>query len=459
MNNTPAPSIDGRPGVLAPRLWAFPQARAAVLSNGLRLLTYHVPGQYVMAVRLSVPLPLRAEPREREGVGTIMARCLDEGTASHSAEELAELLERTGAGIGAGMAESGLMVDLDVTRRNLSPALGLLAECLCEAQFPEAEVARHVQQRLAEIAQERASASTRAATEFIATFFDPVDRASRPSAGGAETVAAVGSKDARTFFAGVRPDASTLVLAGDLGGLDVAGKVDAALARWSGQAWGAGPPDVPPRHEPPAKLAANRMVFVDRPGSAQTELYIGCPGPDRRDPRGWAPYQVLAFVLGGSPTSRLDAVLREDKGYTYGIRSTFRPRSRGGMFLTSGSVRADATAPALELLLDLLDGARGGFTDTECQAGVDYVGRTAPGRYATAEDIADEAATLAVDELGTGFVTDTLASLARLRPQDLDEAYTAHADAGWTVVLVGDATAYAEQVRRLGRGMLSVVPA
>lgn len=474
--------IDMRPDmprVDPPAPWVFPEPKLTTTSNGLRLLTYDVPGQYVISVRLSIPLPLRLEPRDREGVGTIMARCLDEGTRSHSAEELAELLERTGAGLGAGMAESGLMVDLDVTARNLRPALDLLAECLVEADFPQAEVSRHVQQRLAEIEQERASASSRAAMEFIATYYDPADRAARPSAGSAETVAAVQSQDVHDFFAKVGPQGATAVVAGDLTGIDVHAQVEAALSRWSGSNAPATEPAPAPRLAD--RSDGNRIVLVDRPGSVQTELYIGAPGPDRRTPAGWSAYQVLGFVLGGSPTSRLDAVLREEKGYTYGIRSTFRPRSNGGLFLTSGSVRADVTVESLALTLDILDGARTGITETECAAGVDFIGRTAPARYSTADDLADEAATLAMDGLDTSFVTSTLASLADLDAEALTAAYRAYAGSGtgtqtggqtddhagddrdkgsgWTIVLVGDAAAYAEQVTALDRGTVSVVPA
>jgi len=55
-------------------------------------------------------------------------------------------------------------------------------------------------------------------------------------------------------------------------------------------------------------------VLVDRPGSVQSELSLAVPGPDRSVPTGWAPSPVLSFVVGGSPSARVDAVLREDKG-------------------------------------------------------------------------------------------------------------------------------------------------
>jgi zinc protease len=448
-------SVLPRPPVSPPQPWSFPAAQRCELANGLAVVSYDIPGQYVISVRLAVPMPLDREPAEREGIATIMARTLDEGTARHSAEEFAELLERKGIALGAGVNDFGLVVDVDVSKRHLSEALDLLSQAVREPAFPPGEVSRHVKIRLAEIDQERAVPGQRAALEFIATYFEASERASRPSAGTKKSVSAILPQDLVAFHAAnVVPGGATVVLAGDLSDLDVAGEVDAALGSWSG----AGPEAVEPR-EAARSAGAARVVFLDRPGSVQTEFYIGCPGPDRHVEGGWAPYQVLGFVVGGSPSARIDAVLREDKGFTYGIRSGFRPRRRGGMFLTSGSVRADSTVEALGLLLDILDAARDGFTAQETQAGVDFIGRTAPGRFATADTVAEEAAGLSLEGLTTEFTTANLHALAGVDPTCLATAYGRFVTGEWTVVIVGDAGLYSQGVRGLGRGEVTVLPA
>jgi predicted Zn-dependent peptidase len=419
------------------------------------VVSYDMPGQYVISIRLAVPMPLEDEPRAREGIATIMARTLDEGTARHTAEEFAELLERKGIGLGAGVGESGLTVDVDVSKRYLSEALDLLSQAVREPAFFATEVSRHVKIRLAEIDQERAQPGHRAALEFIATYFDAEERASRPSAGTKETISSITSEDLVAFHAAkVGPAGATIVVAGDLSGLEIVSEVERALGSWS-QA----PADVVEPREAARAIDAGRIVFVDRPGSVQTEFYVGCPGPDRHVEGGWAAYPVLGFVIGGSPSARVDAVLREDKGFTYGIRSGFRPRRRGGMFLTSGSVRADSTVEALGLLLDILDKAREGFTQEETQAGVDFVGRTAPGRYATADTVAEEAAGLSLEGLTTEFTTANLRALEDVDADALTAAYARYVTGEWTVIVVGDAGLYADGVRGLGRGEVTVLPA
>jgi len=448
-------SLLERPEVTAPEPWVFPAAQRSQLGNGLSVVSYDIPGQYVISVCLGVPMPLEVEPGEREGVATIMARTLDEGTARHSAEEFAELLERKGIALGAGVSDAGLMVNLDVSKRHLSEALDLLSQAVREPAFPDAEVSRHVKSRLAEIDQERAVPAQRAAIEFIATYFDPAERASRPTGGTRASVSAIAREDLVAFHAAnVVPAGATVVVAGDLSDLDVVSEVQQALGSWSGTAAKAVEP-------PRARRAADaaRVVFLDRPGSVQTEFYIGCPGPDHAVEGGWAPFQVLGFVVGGSPNARVDSVLREEKGFTYGIRSGFRPRRRGGMFLTSGSVRADSTVEALGLLLDILDKAREGFTTQETTAGVDFIARTAPGRYATADTVAEEAAGLALEGLTTDFTTANLLGLAEVDPDILTAAYDRFVDGTWTVVIVGDASLYGDGVRQLERGEVTVIPA
>ena len=237
---------------------------------------------------------------------------------------------------------------------------------------------------------------------------------------------------------------------------------------WAGWAKG------PDRASSLSRVAAlaedrGRIVIVDRPGSVQTEIVVGAPGPDRSVEGGWAPYPVIGFVLGGSPNARIDAVLREEKGYTYGIRSSFRPRRTGGVFLTSGSVRADSTAESVRLLVEILDGAGGGFTEQEVRSGVDFIGKTAPGRYATADAVADEAINMALDGRSTEFTTANLRDLERVDRTRLDDAFERFAadagvarsnqspGSGWTIVLVGDAGTHRRAIEDLGFASVTVL--
>jgi len=446
--------VQPRPTVPPASPWGFPLATEHRLSNGIRVLLYNRPGQHITSTRLLVPTPLAVEPRELEGVATMVARTMDEGTRSHSADEMAELFELSGIAYGAGYGARGLTLETDATASRSAQGWALITECLSEPEFPEQEVGRHVRQRLAEIEHEAASPETRATKEWAATFYDQRSRAARPAAGTTDTVSRISSQDCARFHAQwVRPEGATVVVAGELDQTQTLRDLDATLGSWKvdGRA---------PQDDSPAAIVADgpaRVRFVHRPGAVQTELYLGTFGPDRTVEGGWAPYPVLSFAVGGSPNARLDAVLREEKGYTYGFRAGFRPRDVGGTFIVSGSVRSDVTVEATRLTLQILQDARKGFTAEETRAATDYIGKTAPARYATADAVADEALMLESVGLGTEFVSSYLSQLAGLTPGDLDAAWARWADEPPTIVLVGDADAHADGIRALGIGEFEVV--
>lgn len=460
--------VASRPTVAAPRPWAFPPQHSEQLSNGLRVVSVDVPGQHVLSLRLGIPMSLAEEPRSLEGVATMMARGLDEGTHRHTAQEFAELIERHGIALGAGVGERGLIVEMEVMAHHFGAAVDILAQCLTQASYPDAEMARLKRARLSDIDHEHADAGARASLEFAHAYFPEDDRASRPTAGGRETVCAIEPADIRAYHATIMaPQGATLVVAGDLSGLGASASslVERGLRHWTGSGPGS---KTPPQARARTDIRdidigmraadAAQIVLVDRPGSAQSHLMLGRPGPDRRTAHGWGTFQVLAFLLGGSPGARIDAVLREERGYTYGMRASFRPRRVAGVCSVSGAVRAEATGPALAALMEVLALRGSDLTEQEVRHGADFIAKTAPGRYSTADTIASEVIRLALDDLEVDFVTQTLAqarSLTRDRAAAAWEGVCA--GPGWTTIVVADAATHAEPLAALGLGEVTVL--
>lgn len=447
------PRVLTRPGVGAPGPWSFPAADEHVLPNGLRLLLVDLPGQHVLSLRLALPAPVSTEPAGAEGATLLMTRCLDEGTTRHTAEELAELFERHGIAWGAGAGERGVHLGAEVTARHLGVALDLLLEVLTEPTFPEVEVQRLVRHRRADIAHELADPGARAGLELIRRYYDDRDRARLPVGGTSGTVAALTPELLRSRHALLGPVGGTLVLTGDLSVVDDPVEVvSGSLGSWTSPAGAAQEPGPARRDDDAAGL-----VLVPRDGLAQTELHLARPGPDRRTPHGWGSYQALAMVLGGAPHSRLDQVLREERGYTYGVRAGFRPRATGGLCVVGGSVRADATVPAVEEMLRILDTPGSELGEQEVRKAADFVAKTAPGRYVTADAVADEIVALVSDGMGPETVTRTIQDLHALTTDRAAAAWEeVRTGPGWTVVAVGDPDRL-EGLRQLELGPVEVV--
>ncbi|MFE7778778.1 M16 family metallopeptidase [Streptomyces sp. NPDC057445] len=453
-----------QPGPGEARPWAFPAPGRGTLDNGLTVLRCHRPGQQVVAVEIFLDAPLDAEPEGLDGVATIMARALSEGTDKHTAEEFAAELERCGATLDSHADHPGVRVSLEVPVSRLPKALGLLAEALRAPLFADSEVERLVRNRLDEIPHETANPARRAAKELSRQLFPVSSRMSRPRQGSEETVERIDSAAVRAFYeAHVRPASATAVIVGDLTDVDLDAVLADTLGDWTGGA-------AEPRPMPPITADdTGRVVIVDRPGAVQTQLLIGRIGPDRHDSV-WAAQVLGTYCLGGTLTSRLDRVLREEKGYTYGVRAfaqvlrSVAPAVPGGAtgastIAISGSVDTPHTGPALDDLWKVLRTlAAEGLTDAERDVAVQNLVGVAPLKYETAASVAG---TLA-DQVEQGLPDDFQARLyARLAGTGTVEATAAVVNAfpvdRLVTVLVGDASQIEEPVKALGIGEVTVV--
>jgi predicted Zn-dependent peptidase len=448
-----------RPQAGSPTPWAFPAPERSALDNGMTVLRCHRPGQQIVAVEVLLDAPLAAEPAGLDGLATIMARAFSEGTDKLDAEEFAAELERCGATLDSAADHSGVRVSLEVPASRLGKALELLADALRAPAFPADEVSRLVANRLDEIPHEMANPARRCAVELSKELFPADSRLSRPRQGTEESVARIDADAVRAFYrAHVRPSTATAVVVGDLTGIDVDELLSATLGGWQGNA--AAP------HPATAVTADDtaRVVIVDRPGSVQTQLLISRVGPDRHD-ASWPALVLGTYSLGGTLTSRLDRVLREEKGYTYGVRAYAQvvksaPDGSGiSLLAISGSVATEVTGPALADTWQVLRVlAEGGLTDDERDVAVQNLVGVAPLKYETAAAVAGTLADQVEEYLpddyqarlyerlaATGTVEATAAVVNAFAPQRL------------VAILVGDAAAIEKPVTELGIGPVTVV--
>lgn len=430
-----------RPDVAAPRPWHFPSPRETTLDNGLRVLVYDMPGQHVISAGLSLDVDLAEEPRALEGVGTLCLRTLDEGTLPHPGESFAAALEDTGAILDGTAGLSASQLYLDVPASRLAPALALLAEAVLAPEQTAAEVGRHVELRLAEIEQAMARSASLANIRIREAILDEASRAHRQNGGSPETLTAITAGDVHAFRSRCYgAGRATLVLAGAFTG-DPLPAVAAAFGDWATGAPAAG-------HAVPATAEATRRL-VHRPGAVQADVRIGGFGIDRSDER-WPALQVAAHVVGGAFLSRLNRVLREELGYTYGVQLGLTPFRRGGLFSASGSFRtevvADAVARAEQILADETP-----FSDAEIADARAYFVGTTPLRYATAGGVVGQIMALLAAGLGPDSADRLLQALGGVRPDDAWDAYrSVVASRPHSLVVVGDGDALEASMRERG---------
>lgn len=455
----PAMTFHPQPQPGTPSPWAFPAPERAALGNGITVLHCHRPGQQLVAVEVLLDAPLAAEPEGLDGVAAILARALNEGTDTLTAEEFAGELERAGATLDAHADHPCIRVALEVPASRLQRGLTLLSDALRAPALPAEEIERLVANRLDEIVHEQANPARRAAKALYAELFEAADRLSRPRSGTADTVKSIDRAAVKAFYdAHVRPATTTVVVVGDLTGVDLPALLESTLGTWTGTT------AEPSAHAPVTGDDRGRVLIVDRPGSVQTQLLIGRIGPDRHDPV-WAAQILGTYCLGGTLTSRLDRVLREEKGYTYGVRAFAQPLrsaadgSGRSLIAISGSVDTASTAPALADTWTILRTlAAEGLTDAERDEAVQFLVGVAPLKYETAGSVAGTLADQVEQYLADDYQAEVYRQLAELSTAAATEAVVAAFPPDRLVtVLVGDAAAIEADVRALGIGEVTVV--
>ncbi|MBA3265529.1 MAG: insulinase family protein [Nocardioidaceae bacterium] len=413
--------------------WRFPKATEHRLTNGMRVLAYHCPGQFVIAASLLFEVSLEVERRDKEGVAALVARCLTQGAAGRSAEEFADALALCGADLGASASHDGFSVHLSTPVPHLSVALRLMADAVTAPAFDRFEFEHEKQLRLQEIEQAGAYPQHVAGEQLNAAFFAD-SRSARPIGGWTETVEAIERNDVATFARDhLQPVTATMIIAGDFGTVDPIAEVGQAFQDWRH----VGRP-APPR-EPVETAVSPQVVLVDWPQSPQSTLRIAGRAVTRDDQR-WQAMFVANHAVGGSFSSRINSVLREQKGVTYGASSALETSRRAGVFNVSTAVRADATVEAVRDIVEILTAATGTLTDDEIATSVRAATESAALGFERAEAVVTRVEML----LSQGLPPDHVDyNLARLRAVTTEAANTAYADVlradQLTVVVVGTA--------------------
>jgi zinc protease len=447
-------ALDHRPQPGKPRPYRFPPFQRQRLGNGLTLLTADVPGRPLLAANLLLTGGSADEPSELAGVTALMARGLPEGTQRRTAMELVEASERLGAELHAEAGWEAVAASVEVPRRHFEPALGLLAEMVVLPSFPVAEIERLRDERLNDLLQARAEPRRRVEWAFAETIYAPRAPYHRPAGGTEATVADLGRDQVEKRHGAMSdPRGATLIVAGDLRALPVEAIAAARFGEWRGRGRARAPADA----EAQAHPAGPRVVLVDRPGSAQTEIRVGHVGLPRRIPDYHA-VSVVSAILGGLFNSRLQRLLREERGYTYGVGAGFDFRRSAGPFSVRTAVETEVTAAALIDIMAELRGIRTRpVSEDELREARDFLIGVFPLRFESPAQVAAALAGLVIHGLPDDELDRYRPAVAAVAADDVAEAAGHIRPDEASIVLVGDAARVQSELEAADFGPVEVV--
>jgi len=328
-----------------------PEFRCSTLSNGVAIWTAAHHRARVLTLRLLLPVGSADDPVDQLGLAALTADVLDEGTCNLTDVGLHAALTRIGAHLGVGVSSDATILTLATLSKHAVEAMALLVDIAVHPRFDPDDCARVRDLRLNRLLQMRQVPAAVADRVFIESLYR--DHPYGHLAVGTDTsLRALDSSDISVFHdRWYRPAAWTLLAVGDLSDdalLRVA-RTELETVSWPTSS---AEPDIASRLQEPTPIA-ERLVFVPRQGAVQSEVRLGHTGVSRASPDYHA-LLVLNMVLGGQFVSRINLNLREDKGYTYGARTSFDYRVGRGPFVFRSSVQTSATVNAMrEVITEL----------------------------------------------------------------------------------------------------------
>lgn len=441
----PASAPTAKPAAAPPRDYRFPHFEQRELTNGIRLVVAHVPKLPLATVLALVEAGASVEPRARAGVASLTARLLLEGAAGMGGVALADRFERIGASVEAYADWDVSAVTLTALSGQIADGVALVRDLLRSPTFPEREVQRLKEERLADLLQLLAEPRGLADEEFAKAVYADSARYAAPEGGDAESVRALTREDVLAFYtARYQPGGITLIFAGDVTMDAAAALAESLFGDWTGARPPSAASDIDAAQ--PGKL----VRIVAKSDAPQSELrvgHVGCPRgiPDYFDT------MVMNAVLGGLFSSRINLNLRERHGYTYGASSAFEWRRGRGPFVVQTAVKSDVTGEAVHEIFTEIERMRTEpISDDELTLATSYLDGVFPIRYETTAAIASALANKTIHALSADFFDTYRAKVRAVTTEGVLRAAQAHLHPDHLrIVVVGDPGTVAAALERV----------
>lgn len=415
------------------RGFSLNRAKRVVLPNGLTLLLFEDHRLPIFNAQTYVKDVRVLEPADKSGVATLTGMLLDEGTAEHTGQQIAEMIENVGGNLS--LAASGGSV------RTLSPDRGLglqlLFECLSRPAFPKAAFQRKQLQLLSAVDDAQRDPEVRASMLFHALVYG-AHPLGRPRMGTHSSVAALTAADCRAFHRRLFVPNNTIVaVVGDFNSRDLIAEMTDLTKDWKAVS-------VPRPHLPAiAKPTSFTERIVTMPESSQLHFFMGHVGI-RRDSPDYYKLLVMDYVLGTGPgfTDRLSSRLRDREGLAYTVNANISSSAaeEPGMFTCYiGTDPQQFGRVKREFLEELTRIRQQKPSQQEVDDAKSYLIGSLPFRFAKDEDIASQLLLVERFHLGLSYFDDYRKAVAAVTPEEVEQVARKYIDPAHMILVAAGA--------------------
>jgi zinc protease len=321
----------------------LPKLQRATLSNGLKIILAERHEVPLVNFTLASDAGFASDASTSPGTANLAMLVLTDGTRTRDALKISDELESLGATLKGSSNLDLSFVSLSALTTKLDPSLDLFADVVLNPSFPESEVKREQKLVLAGIDREQNAPATLALRVLPELLYGNGHPYGNPLTGSGtkESVAKLTREDLVKFHdSWLRPGNSTIVIVGDTTLAEVKPKLEKLFAGWKGD-------NPPAKNVKTVPIATKSSIYlIDKPGALQSVIVAGIVAPPRATPDNIA-IEAMNNSLGGMFGARLNMNLREDKHWSYGVRTVLRDARSQRPFYAVAPVQTDKTKEAM----------------------------------------------------------------------------------------------------------------
>ena len=437
--------------------FTFPTLQTATLSNGSKVVLAQRTGVPLVEMNFQFDFGYAQEDNDELGYTNFMMSMLNEGTKKYSSLEFDEVLDSLGSNLGFGSGLDSSLASLSALKDNLPATLDLAKEALVHPTFPVAEIDRIKKQTLASIIQEENRPASIAYRNIGKLLYGEGHPYGKPLTGSgvSETIAAITRADILDVHArAINPANLTFAVAGDINLNELVELLESKFGDWTSEN------DAGLKALTQVALPQTRTIYlIDKPNAQQSYIVAGQLLPPTATDEEIA-LNYMNYAIGGSFTARLNMNLREDKSWSYGVRTRLGDAKGQRAMLVTAPVQTDKTAESMaEIVREYADYlSTKPITEDELAKGKASKTLRLPGQFETLGALKGGVADIVSYDRDLNYLNELPMLLDRPTLSQVQEkAQTYIKPDQWTWLIVGDLAKIEAPIRDLNLGNVVVM--
>ena len=318
-----------------------------VLDTGLRLITESMPHVRSVSIGVWLTRGSRHETSAQGGIAHFVEHMLFKGTATRTAEDIAQAIDSIGGQLDAFTAKEYASYYIKVLDEHLPTAVDLLSDIVMNPKFDAADLEKEKKVILEEIKMVEDTPDDLVHELFTQHFWEG-HALGRPILGSRETVESFTAEILRAYFESVYVAPNLIVSA--------AGNVDHARVRDLVSAAFGGLRTTPGTYDDTVPKVVPQ-VLVRSKELEQSHVCLGTNSYQQNHPDRYVSY-IMNTVLGGSMSSRLFQNVREKRGLAYAVFSGLSAYRDAGNITIYAGCSNEAVPELVDLCVEELRGMK-----------------------------------------------------------------------------------------------------